>query len=194
MTWKAWKEKAMISGFFLGAIEAATSDSLVGEIASRVGVSGPKLLSQIVLFILLAYAMKRFAFHPIQKILDERRNRIAESLENAERIKQELAEADRTRAEVIGKANQQAIQMIEEAQKSAALLGERKLQEAVSQAEAMVKKAQEAMTLERQQMMTELKREIGRLVIETTSKVTGKVLSADDQHRLNEETLREFAS
>ena len=184
----------MTSWFLLGAIETATSDSLVGEIASRVGVSGPKLLSQIILFSILAYVMKRFAFHPIQKILEERRSRIEESLENAERIKQELAEADRTRAEVIAKANQQATQMIEEAQKSAALLGERKLQEAVAQAEAMLKKTQEAITLERQQMMTELKREIGRLVIETTSKVSGKVLTAEDQRRLNEETLRELVA
>jgi len=184
----------MTSWFFLGVVEAAASDSLVGEIANRVGVSGPKLLSQIILFAILAYVLKRFAFGPIQKILEERRNRIAESLENAERIKQELAEADRTRAEVIAKANQQATQMIEEAQKSAALLGERKLQEAVSQAEAMLKKTQEAITLERQQMMTELKREIGRLVVETTSKVSGKVLSAEDQRRLHEETLRELAA
>jgi F-type H+-transporting ATPase subunit b len=73
-------------------------------------------------------------------------------------------------------------------------LGERKLQEAVAQAEAMLKKAQEAIALERQQMMAELKREIGRLVIETTSKVSGKVLSTEDQRRLNEETLRELAA
>ncbi|MEZ5406155.1 MAG: F0F1 ATP synthase subunit B [Verrucomicrobiia bacterium] len=184
----------MTSWFFLGAVEAATSDGLVGEIANRVGVSGPKLLSQIILFVLLAYALKRFAFNPIQKVLDERRQKIAESLENAERIKQELEEADRTRADVIAKANQQATQMIEEAQKSASLLGERKLQEAVAQAEGMLKKAQEAIVLERQQMMAELKREIGRLVIETTSKVSGKVLSAEDQRCLNEETLRELAA
>ena len=184
----------MTSWVFLGVVETAASDSLIGGIASRVGVSGPKLLSQIILFSILAYILKRFAFDPIQKVLQERRSLIAESLKNAERIKQELAEADRTRAEVIGKANQQATQMIEEAQKSAALLGERKLQEAVAQAEAMLKKTQEAITLERQQMMTELKREIGRLVIETTSKVSGKVLSAEDQRRLHEETLRELAA
>ena len=184
----------MTSWFLLGAVEATTSDSLVGEIASRVGVTGPKLLSQIILFVLLAYALKRFAFGPIQKVLDERRQKIADSLENAERIKQELAEADRTRAEVIAKANQQATQMIEEAQKSASVLGERKLQEAVAQAEALLKKTQEAITLERQQMMMELKREIGRLVIETTAKVSGKVLSTEDQRRLNEETLKELVA
>ena len=43
-------------------------------------------------------------------------------------------------------------------------------------------------------MLAELKREVGRLVIDTTSKVTGKVLTADDQKRLSEEAAREVAA
>jgi F-type H+-transporting ATPase subunit b len=42
--------------------------------------------------------------------------------------------------------------------------------------------------------MLELKRELGRLVIDTTSKVTGKVLNSDDQRRLQEEAARQLAS
>lgn len=164
------------------------------ETLAQLGIYWPKLIAQTVAFGVVFLILTRYAYRPILKLLEERRQKIAESLENAERIKLELAEADRTRADVIAKANQQATQMIEEAQKSASLLGERKLQEAVAQAEAMLKKAQEAIALERQQMMAELKREIGRLVIETTSKVSGKVLSAEDQRRLNEETLRELVA
>jgi F-type H+-transporting ATPase subunit b len=55
-------------------------------------------------------------------------------------------------------------------------------------------KAREAAALEHERTMAELKRELGRLVVETTSKVTGKVLTPDDQRRLQEEAGRQLAS
>ena len=48
--------------------------------------------------------------------------------------------------------------------------------------------------LEHDRMLSELKREVGRLVIDTTSKVTGKVLTTEDQRRLSEETARQVAA
>jgi F-type H+-transporting ATPase subunit b len=48
--------------------------------------------------------------------------------------------------------------------------------------------------LEHERTMAELKRELGRLVVETTAKVTGKVLTSDDQRRLQEEAARQLAS
>ena len=55
-------------------------------------------------------------------------------------------------------------------------------------------KAQEAMTLERDRLMAEMKRELGRLVVDTTARVTGKVLTPEDHQRISEETAREVAA
>jgi F-type H+-transporting ATPase subunit b len=50
------------------------------------------------------------------------------------------------------------------------------------------------MSQERDRLMVEMKKELGRLVVDTTAKVTGKVLTPDDQQRLSEETARQVAA
>jgi F-type H+-transporting ATPase subunit b len=57
-----------------------------------------------------------------------------------------------------------------------------------------VDKARQATEAEHARMLADLRREVGRLVVETTAKVTGKVLTSDDQKRLAEETNRELAA
>ena len=91
-------------------------------------------------------------------------------------------------------ANAQAQKMIDEARDSAAHVAERKQQEAVAAAEQIMAKAREASAIEHERTMTELKRELGRLVVDTTAKVTGKVLTSEDQRRLQEEASRQIAS
>ena len=151
-------------------------------------------LSQVVSFVIVALLLRRFAYKPILGVLEERRQRIAEGLLNAEKIKQQLAEAEQRYAEILSNANTAAQKMIEEARESASHVAERKQQEAVVAAEQIVAKAREASAIEHERTMTQLKRELGRLVIDTTAKVTGKVLTSDDQRRLQEEASRQIAS
>ena len=151
-------------------------------------------LSQVISFTIVALALKRFAYKPILAILEERRQKIAEGLLNAEKIKQQLADAEQRYAEILANANTAAQKMIDDARESAAIIGERKQQEAIAAAEQIVAKAHEATTLERERTMMELKRELGRLVVDTTAKVTGKVLDSNDQRRLQEEATRQLAA
>src|SRR5471030_2644879 len=155
-------------------------DSAKG-IAETFGWSPWLFLSQVISFVIVALALRRFAYKPILAVLEKRREQIAEAQLNAEKIKQQLAEAETRYAEILAKANAQAQKMIDEARESATLVGERKQQEAVVAAEQIVAKAHEATQLERERTMTELKRELGRLVVNTTAKVTGKVLTTEDQ-------------
>ena len=142
----------------------------------------------------MALVLKWFAYKPILAVLEERRQRIAEGLLNADKIKQQLAEAEQRHAEILTKANAQAQKMIDEARESAGHVAERKEQEAIAAAEQIIAKAREASVIEHEKTMAELKRELGRLVVDTTAKVTGKVLTADDQRRLQEEASRQIAS
>lgn len=151
-------------------------------------------LSQVINFVVVAVLLRQFAYKPIVKILQERRERIAEGLSNADKIRQQLADAEQRHAEILAKANVEAQKMIEEARESAGHVAERKEQEAIAAAEQIMAKAREASALEHERTMAELKREIGRLVVDTTSKVTGKVLTSDDQRRLQEEAARQLAS
>ncbi|PYI84097.1 MAG: ATP synthase F0 subunit B [Verrucomicrobia bacterium] len=149
--------------------------------------------SQVVSFAIVAFLLRRFAYKPILAVLEERRRKIEEGQLNAEKIRKELAEAEKRYQEIVAKANADAQKMIDEARESAAHLSERKQQEAIAAAEQIIAKAREASAIEHERTMEALKRELGRLVVDTTAKVTGKVLTAEDQQRLQEETARQLA-
>src|SRR4029077_5416192 len=127
-------------------------------------------------------------------VLEERRQRITEGLANAERIKAELTKTEGARQEVLAQANAQANKLIEEARAAAARVQEQETQKAIAEAAQIITKAQEAAVVEKARTMAELKKEIGRLVVETTGRVTGKVLTPEDQQRLAEETTRQLAA
>src|SRR5256714_13164022 len=164
------------------------------ETAEQFGWEPKLFLSQVISFIIVALLLKRFAYKPILAVLEERRQRIAEGLLNAEKIKQQLAEAEQRYQEILAKGNSEAQKMIDEARASSAVIAERKQQEAIAAAEQILAKAREASVLEHERTMSQLKRELGRLVVETTAKVTGKVLTPDDQRRLQEEAARTLSA
>ena len=166
---------------------------MVRDTADTFGWNPWLFLSQVVSFSIVALLLKRFAYKPILAVLEDRRHRIEEGLLNAEKIKKELAEAQKRYAEILAKANADAQKMIDEARESSAHLAERKQQEAIAAAEQIIAKAREAAAFEHERTMESMKRELGRLVVETTAKVTGKVLTSEDQQRLQEEAARQVA-
>jgi len=171
----------------------ATTGSVMDTVRDTADTFGwdPRLFfSQVISFIIVALLLKRFAYKPILNVLQQRRQQIAQAHLNAEKIKQQLAEAEQRHAEILAKANAEAQKMIEEARSSSSHLADRKQQEAIAAAEQILAKAREASAIEHERTMSQLKRELGRLVVETTAKVTGKVLTPDDQRRLQEEAAR----
>ncbi|HEY8900228.1 MAG TPA: F0F1 ATP synthase subunit B [Chthoniobacterales bacterium] len=164
------------------------------DLMIQFGVNLPKLLAQIILFLILYFALAKFAFGPIIKILEERRRLIEEGQVNAEKIKQQLADAQKHYEEVLHKANLEAQHLIEEARKSGDALTEKKTQEAIREAEAILVRARQSIEVERNQMTSEVKAQLVDLVVNTTTKVTGKVLTPEDQKRLNAETTAQLAA
>lgn len=164
------------------------------EIAETFGWDFRLFFSQVVLFVLVALILKRYAYGPVVKMLEERRERIAEGLANAEKIKQELAHAQAKAQEILNQATAQGAKMIEEARAAAAKVQEQETQKAIAAAKDIVDKARQASEAEHARMLTELRREVGRLVVATTAKVTGKILTGEDQNRLAEETNRQLAA
>ena len=175
-------------------IAAAAPGNPVVEIAHEFGVTWPLLISQVILFVIVAVALKKFAYGPVLKVLEERRQKIAEGLANAEKIKQELANAQAKAQEIFTQASNQANKIIEEARQAAAKVTETETQKAVAAAQDIINKARQASEAELARMKTELRREVGRLVAATASKVTGKILTNDDQQRLIEEANRQVAA
>jgi F-type H+-transporting ATPase subunit b len=133
------------------------------------------------------------AYKPILQILDARRQQIASGLANAEKIKAELARIEIERRDVLMKADAEGKQLIEEARAAAARVGAEETRKAVQAAEQIVVRAREATERDRVQMLADVKHEVGRLVVQTTAKVAGKVLTPEDHRRLAEETARQLS-
>jgi len=164
---------------------------IIGDTAREFGVDWPHFIAQVVSFLIVAFLLQRFAYKRVVDMLEERRQRIAEGLANADKIKAELARAEAQRHEVLTQANDQATKLIEEARAAAARVQEQETQKAIAAAEQIITKAREAAAAEHARMLTDLKREVGRLVVQTTATVTGKILTPEDQRRLAEETVRQ---
>jgi F-type H+-transporting ATPase subunit b len=165
-----------------------------GNVAETFGLYWPNLIAQVILFFIVYLILKWFAFKPIIAMLEERRRRIEEGQLNAEKIKQQLAEAQAKYEETLARANAEAQRLIEEVKASGERLAEEKRQAALAEAQDITRRTQEALTLEREQTLSQLKREVGRLVVETTEKVTQKILTPQDHQTINEETARQIAA
>lgn len=158
------------------------------------GLKTPFFVAQVINFFLVIFVLKKFAFGPIQQILEERRARIADGEDKLKKIETQLAESEKTTAEAIAKANADSARLIEEARESASKLSEQEAQKAVASAQNIIAKAEEAAKAEREQMKTEIKAEFGKLVAAATTQVTSKVLTDDDQKRINDESMKTLAN
>src|SRR5437764_5847915 len=175
------------------AASSGGAADILRETADTFGWNWKLFLSQVISFCIVAFLLRRFAYKPILAVLEDRRRKIEEGMLNAEKIIKQLAEAEKRYQEIVAKANADARRMIDEARESSSHLAQRKQQEAIAAAEQILAKAKEAAALEHERQMQNLKRELGRLVVDTTAKVTGKVLTPEDEKRLQEEAARQVA-
>ena len=157
------------------------------------GIRWIELLAQTVSFSLVLFVLWKLAYKPVFTMLETRREKIASGLANAEKIKAQLAQTEVDRHKALAEAGELANKIIAEARAAASRVTEQETQKAIAAAEMIIAKAREASAQERAAMLVELKREVGRLVVQTTLTVTGKVLTADDQRRLAEETQKQIA-
>jgi len=160
----------------------------------ELGIDWRALIMQLISFSIVFFVLWKYAYGPIFTMLQARREKIAESLANAEKIKADVARNEVERQKILADAGDKANKMIDEARQAVARVREQETQKAIAAAEQIVIKAREAATQERAQMLASLKREVGRLVVQTTSTVTGKILTADDQKRLAEETEKQLSA
>ncbi len=168
---------------------AAAGPGVLENISKTFGLNWPFFIAQVVNFFLVVFILKKFAFGPVQAMLEQRRTRIAAGEDKLRQIEQQLADTEKTTAASIATANAEAVRLIEEAKMGASALSDKSAQEALAQAQHIITKAEAAAKSDRERLHLELKREFGRLVASTTSQVTGKVLTSEDQRRINEDAL-----
>jgi F-type H+-transporting ATPase subunit b len=153
-----------------------------------------KLISQILSIVIIFGMLRLLAWKPILKILDDRRNKIADGLQYAEEMKTKLAEAERKQSEILKEASLEAKSIQEQAQKSAREFVEKTQVEAQRKAEELVSQTRESLTLERKQMLAEVKAHASELIATTTAAVLRRELDAGEQARYTERAVKELSN
>lgn len=166
----------------------------IEQIARTFGVDWSHLIAQMISFSIVCLLLYRFAYRPVLRMLQNRRQLIIESLENAAKAKAELARTETRGREIVIQANAHATKLIEEARVAADVLLKQETRKAIASAEEIMVKAHQAAAQDHARMLAELKQEVGLLVVQTTSAVTGKILTTEDQRRLDEETANQLAA
>ncbi len=166
---------------------------ILADAGSQFGLTPAKLIAQVLTFGLVYFVLNRYAFGPVLAMLEARRKRIADGEAKLEKIARDLTAAEENAKAITGKADAESNRLIKEAGEGAALLAEKKRQEAIAEATGIIAKSREAAKLEQEQLTVQLKREFGRMVVDATTRVTGKVLNNEDQERINRETAAQVS-
>jgi len=180
--------------FLASAAVEAASKGAEKSLPEVFGWNAWSFLSQVISFSIVCGLLYKFAYNPVLTMLEQRRSKIEEGLANAEKIKAQLADATKTAEEIRTQANADAQKTIAEAQAAAKAIAEREGQRAVAQAAEIIQKAREAGEAEQKRLMAELRKDLSRLIVDTTAKVTGKVLTSADQAAITESANKELAA
>ncbi len=153
------------------------------------GINLPGLIAQIVNFLLLFFLLSRFAFKPIMRMLDQRAERIRESLEAAERARQEAAQSEANIQDQMDAARREGQALIEQAGHTAEQFRQQLMADAQQEREAMLARARADFDLEREKAVAELRREFAQITIVAAEKVINESLDRSKHERLVSEVL-----
>jgi F-type H+-transporting ATPase subunit b len=143
----------------------------------------------IVCFLITLYVLKRWAFGPIQKVIDERRERIRESLAEADRAREEARELLKKHEQLIAQARVEAEEIRADVRRDADALRERAREETEVDRQRRLEETKRQIEAETARSLAQIRREVAELTLLAATKVTGKVLDSADQRRLIDEAI-----
>ena len=154
----------------------------------KLGINWGLLLAQLINVGLLLWLLTRFLYQPVLNMLNERTRRIQESLQDAERVKEQLARAKQDYDAELARARQEAAGILAQAQDRAKVQEQEIIAQARQEAERIRSEARDQATQERDQLLRDLKNQMAELVTVTATRVLGEELKSNHD-RLIEESL-----
>ncbi|MGI9657688.1 MAG: F0F1 ATP synthase subunit B [Gaiellaceae bacterium] len=145
-----------------------------------------------VVFLVTFWILKKVAFGRIQGLIEQRRDRIAEALDEADNARAEARSLLDEHKALIADARTQADQVLAEARKQGDAQRERVKAEASADLERRLDENTKSIEAENRKLLEQVRREVVELTLIASEKVTGKTLDADDQRRLIDEAVEEL--
>ena len=167
---------------------AATEESSGGLIDVVPGL----MIWTLICFALTFFVLKRFAFGPIQKMIDERRDRIRAAVDAADKARDEARELLEQHRQLIADAKGEAAGILADARKVGDAQIERVKAEAEAERSRRLDETKRQIDAETKRSLDLIRSEVADLTLEATARVTGKVLDADDQRRLIDEAIADL--
>jgi F-type H+-transporting ATPase subunit b len=146
----------------------------------------------IVCFLITLFVLKKYAFGPIQSMLDERRERIRRSIEEADNARVEARKLLEEHRALIGQARGQAEDILAEARKIAESQRQRVKEETEADRQRRLEETKRQIEAETHRALEQIRAEVADLTLVATAKVTGKVLDDEDHRRLIEDAIGEL--
>jgi len=157
----------------------------------ELGINLPSLLAQLVNFGILLGILYLVAYKPIMKMLDERSNRIKESMEQTEVIKDKAEKAEEEIAKQLKEAGRQSQAVIDRGVRTGEEMRQKAQEEAKKEAEALLARARNEIRRERDGVIDDLRREFADLTILAAGKVIDRTLDREAHRQLIEKVLEE---
>jgi F-type H+-transporting ATPase subunit b len=146
----------------------------------------------VVCFLITLFVLRRYAFGPIQNMLDERRERIRRSIEEAENARTESRKLLEEHRALIGQARGQAEEILSEARKVADSQRQRVKEETEADRQRRLEETKRQIEAETHRALEQIRAEVADLTLIATAKVTGKVLDDSDHRRLIEDAIKDL--
>jgi F-type H+-transporting ATPase subunit b len=146
----------------------------------------------LIAFAITFFVLRRYAFGPIQTAIDARRERIRQSIEEADRARDEARNLLEEHRKLVGRAMQEAEEILAEGRKVADSLRERVREETEADRQRRLEETKRQIEAETQRSLEQIRAEVADLTLIATSKVAGKVLDRDDQRKLIEDAINDL--
>jgi F-type H+-transporting ATPase subunit b len=146
----------------------------------------------LICFAITFFVLKRFAFGPIQRTIDTRRERILNAVEEADKAREEARELLEQHRALIAEGKGEAAEILADARKVADAQIARVKEESEADRQRRLEETRREIESETKRSLDQIRSEIADLTLEATTRVTGKVLDAEDQRRLIDEAISEL--
>lgn len=142
------------------------------------------LIAQILNFLILVFVLAKFAYKPVVRIMDERKNKIAGDLEAAEKAKEDAEAVKAEYAEKLANARQEAQAIIDNARKTAQAAHDKIMAETKAEQEQIIASAKDAIALEKKKAMDDIRTQVVSLSMIAAGKIVEQKLGSEEDKKL----------
>ncbi len=161
----------------------------MSELIHSLGISWPVMVAQVVNFAILLFVLGKFVYAPVMKMLDERREGVKLALEREEHTVKKLAAAETEKEEILKTARVDSQKILDAAKQDGEAVKKKLIEEARGEIARQKSEATARLASEKVQLLREVKRELGTVVVEAIERTLGDVLDAHTQGKMAEQAL-----